>query len=289
MKTILVTAGGGPKDETVFATALALAKPFSSHLDFYHVKPTLGEAASTTPHSSYAIGSAIAGLLRELQAQCDARSHAACQRATSFCKQHDIAMAEEPPVQDLVTASWREETGDSLRLFMRRTRHSDLVVVGRHTIPNGLPADLIELLLFGCGRPIVIAPSSPPCTLTGTVMVCWKECAEAAHALSAAMPLLSRAERVVIVSAWEGGDKSTNDADGFAQYFKWHRIKPEFRYLTESGSSTPQVLLSAARECRADLVVMGGYGRSRMREIVLGGCTETFVHDVDETAIFLVH
>ena len=289
MKTILVTAGGGPKDEPVFETALALARQFSSHLDFYHVRPTLGEAASNTPHSNYAIGSAVAGLLRELQADADARSLAACRRATSFCKHHDVAMVEEPPDRDFVTASWREETGDSIRLFMRRARHSDLVVVGRHTIPNGMPSDMIELLLFGCGRPIVIAPSSPPRSLTGTIMVCWKECAEAAHALSAAMPLLSHAERVVVVSAWEGGDESAKDAERITQYFKWHRIKPEFRYLIEKGSSTPQVLLSAARECRADLVVMGGYGRSRMREIVLGGCTETFVHDVDETAIFLVH
>jgi hypothetical protein len=77
-------------------------------------------------------------------------------------------------------------------------RHYDLVVVGRRTGPNGLPPNLIERILLGSGRPLLIAPPRPPSLLLGTVMVCWKETAEAARAVAAAMPLLANAERVVL-------------------------------------------------------------------------------------------
>lgn len=289
MKSILVPAGGGPRDQAVFDTALALARPFSSHLNFYHVKIGVGEAAAHAPHVDFAMGSGLWNSLGELQSRADARSIAASLHVKEFCEENGISISGEPSDCGTVSASWQEEVGNGPELIMRRARHSDLVVMGRHTAPNGLPPDMIELLLLGCGRPIVIAPSSAPPSLTGTVVICWKECAEAARAVSAAIPILTRAERVVVVSALERGEKSSKSARELARYLRWHRIDPEVRCFNGDSSPTPQVLLSAAQECRADMVVMGGYGHSRMREVIFGGCTQTFIWDADEAAVFIFH
>jgi hypothetical protein len=74
-----------------------------------------------------------------------------------------------------VTASWQEEDGHALRRILSRARHNDLVVAGRAKSANGLPADFLEQLLIGSGRPVLIAGSSPAPALPGTIMVCWKE------------------------------------------------------------------------------------------------------------------
>ncbi len=289
MKTILVPAGGGPKDDAVFDTALALARLLSSHLEFYHVKMGIGEAAIYAPHAISAVGAGLRNAQGTLRAKLDARSLAASRRVQEFCQQHDIAVADGPSADNTVSASWREESGSSLQLIMRRARYCDLVVMGRQTTPNGLPPELIELLLLGCGHPIVIAPSSSPKTLTGSVVVCWKEGAEAARAVSAAMPILRRAARVVVLSSLEGGDSSITGADRLAQHLKWHGIQAETRDLDATRATTPKALLLAVQECGADLVVMGAYGHSRMREVIFGGCTQSFIQDADGAALFLAH
>src|SRR5215468_11918644 len=87
--------------------------------------------------------------------------------------------------------------------FITRARVHDLVVMRRFTHPNGLPPNLLQLLLVECGRPVMIAAPTAPRAFH-TVMVAWKDAREAAHALTAAMPLLSDAKRVVVAAVVEG-------------------------------------------------------------------------------------
>ena len=79
-------------------------------------------------------------------------------------------------------------------------------MVGRARKANGLPTDFIEDLLVDCGRPVLIANSMAQPSLTGTIMVCWKDTPESARAVSAAMPYLTRADRVMVVSVVESED-----------------------------------------------------------------------------------
>ena len=111
---------------------------------------------------------------------------------------------DAPDAFHAVSASWHEERGEGEAPFITQGRVHDLVVMGRFTRPNGLPPDLLPLLLVACGRPVLIAGPHAPRTLTGTVMVCWKDAPEPARALTAAMPLLTEAERVVVAAVDEG-------------------------------------------------------------------------------------
>jgi nucleotide-binding universal stress UspA family protein len=286
MRSILVPVGGSETDLPLFQTALAAARPFSSHLEFVHVHIGAGEAAANMPHTAFAMGPALSNALKELDSAARTRSAVAAQHFQAFCRQSNIEVCDEPPPGKGVTASWHEEAGRALKRILLRARHNDLVVVGRAKKANGLPTDFIEDLLIGCGRPVLISGSPARPTLTGTIMVCWKETAEAARAVGAAMPFLTKANRVVVVSVAESEDPSEVVSDVVRQ-LAWNGVRAETRIVQSSGVAIPELLASAAQECGADLMVMGAYGRSRMREVLFGSCTHSVIHKADRPVLLM--
>jgi nucleotide-binding universal stress UspA family protein len=289
IKTVLVPAGGSESDYGVFKTALAAATPFAAHLDFYHVIVDACGAAENTPHVGFAMGAGLVNTLTELRAEEQARLVAARDHVETFCRQNGIAMRDKPGDRGDVSASWCEESGDSLSLIMSRARCSDLVVMGRSRHRNHLPENLLERLLLESGRPILLAPVEAARALNGTIMVCWKDCREAAHAVTAAMPLLRQAARVFIINVAEGGDDGgIAAADRLARRMLWHGIRAAPCHHASDGRSVADTLSSAAREFEAGLMVMGAYSRSRISELLFGGCTQSFLRAAD-CAILLAH
>lgn len=287
MKTILVPVGGSDTDHAVFAMALAAAKPLDAHLEFLHIRVRPGQAAAYTPHVEFAQGAALRDAISSLELETERRSAAAARHFRQFCEQQGIAISDTPSRNRSMSAAWREELDDALERLTYRARHNDLVVLGRATGADGLPPDLIERILLDCGRPVLVAPAQVSRNLTGTILVCWKETAEAARALTAALPLLSHSERVVVVSVEEAKASLANAVD-IAEQLRWHRIAAEATCVTGEDQPTGELLQSAARHYDADLLVMGGYGFSRAREIIFGGCTQFFI-DHAERPVFLVH
>jgi len=168
-------------------------------------------------------------------------------------------MVDVPRASNMVTASWLEEDDDALGRLTFHARHSDLVVMGRMRRPNGLPSDLLELLLIHCGRPMLIACATPPRDITGTIMVCWRDTADAARATSSAMPFLTKATRVIFAAVSGSGrelEAAVNDA---ASQFRWNGIASEAQVVSANGRATAEVLALLARDCGADMLVMGAY------------------------------
>jgi nucleotide-binding universal stress UspA family protein len=275
-RTILVPASGSETDAVVFETALAAARPCQAHLEFFHVRVSAGEALRYTPHASFARGKALRGVLHELEDESKNRWQAAQRHVRDFCKQHKITMADAPPARLRgMSASWREEPGNGEEPFITRARIHDLVVMGRFTRPNGLPPNLLPLLLVECGRPMLIAAAQAPRRL-GTIMVAWKDAREPARALTAAMPLLIEAERIVIAEILDG-HPSANDAATVAAQLRWHGLQAEPRTIRADGHRVAALLSAAAEACSADLLVMGSYSTGPVREEIFGGCTKSML------------
>jgi nucleotide-binding universal stress UspA family protein len=287
MKSILVTTSGGDGDATVFATALAAARPLGAHLEFFHLRVHWGEAARNTPHVNFARGAALRHALQDLAAERDGRSAAAHRRFEAFCAQFGIPIAMAPGEYGGVSASLSEETGESTAQLTGLARHNDMIVVGRHTRADGLPADFIDQILLRSGRPILVAPARAPKTLTGTVMVCWQETPESARALSASIPLLSKANRVVIATVLEPADPSADSMNDVVRHLAWHGIDAEVRRVARDERSSGALLCAAARDCGADLLIMGAYGHSRTRQSLFGGCTQYFLSDAAHAVLFM--
>ena len=294
MKSFLVSVGGAGSDDSVLETAMAAARPFAAHLNLLHVQVGAGQAARHSPHADFATGPALRGALADLETEAKVRTSAAEQHVREFCARSNISMLNAPSPtllagdeKEVMTASWRVEEDDAVHRILFHARHNDLVIVGRANKPNGLPPNFTELLLVGSGRPVLIASAKAPRTLTGTVMVCWKESAEASRAVAAAMPLLRKAECVIFASVAEESDGVGESMDEIARQCAWNGIAAQTKIIAPNGRAAQDVLAAAARAYEADLIVMGAYGHSRLREMLFGGCTRAFISHADKPVLLM--
>jgi nucleotide-binding universal stress UspA family protein len=256
-------------------------------LQFLHVRVGVGQAAQHTPHLEYASGPALRDALMQLETQSQTRSATAVQHVLDFCARSQIEFSDAPGRSQGVTASCREEKGGTLDRVMFHARHSDLVVMGRSRKPNGLPSNFLELLLLGCGRPVLIAGPAPASTVTGTIMVCWKESADAARAVTAAMPFLARAKRVIFATVAERNGDTAAAIDDVVRQFAWYGTPADVQLITPNGHPVQELLAGAAQACGADLIVSGAYGHSHLREVVFGGCTQSFIRHCDRPVLLM--
>jgi len=282
IKTILVPTRGTSKDASVFATALALARPLGAHLEFLHIP---------TPDPEAAAAGAPTAARGELG---QARAARARSGFEEFCRAHEIMVRKVPSRIEQISASWAEEWNQpELRLFTH-ARYRDLVVVGRPDHRDLMPNSLIQQSLLDCGRPVVIAPERQPAELGGTVVVGWKETSGAARALIAALPLLQQARRVVLVSIREQ-DTTSGILGAIARLLEWHGVAAETHFVDDRSIAAATRLPQIAADLSADLLVVGGSGQrywgssqSRLREDVLGGVTRTLIEHAD-LPVFMLH
>jgi nucleotide-binding universal stress UspA family protein len=132
---------------------------------------------------------------------------------------------------------------------------------------------------------MIAAPRAP--RAFHTVMVAWKDAREAARALTAAMPLLSNAKRVV-VAAVEERQPCANTAAMIASQLAWHGIRAEARSVKADDRPVATLLATAADACDANLLVMGSYSTGPLRQEIFGGCTRSILNEA-AIPVFLVH
>jgi nucleotide-binding universal stress UspA family protein len=161
-------------------------------------------------------------------------------------------------------------------LFAQMARHFDLTVVAQTDPEQDAPEELMpEAALFGSGRPMLTVPYIQKTGLKlDRVMVCWDGSRPAARAVADAMPFLERSKAidVVTVSREQG---ARNDLPGvdIAHHLARHKLNVNLKRIVASDIDVASTLLSHAADSGADLIIMGGYGHSRLREFVLGGAT----------------
>lgn len=160
--------------------------------------------------------------------------------------------------------------------FARMARTYDLAVVSQAKPDTVTPDDLvIEATLFGSGRPMLVVPyiQSQPMKLD-RVLLCWDGSRNAARAVGDALPLLAKSKALEVVTISSRDDKRDEipGAD-IAQHLARHRLKVDLKRIVAPDTDVPNTILSHAADMSADLIVMGGYGHSRLREFVLGGAT----------------
>jgi nucleotide-binding universal stress UspA family protein len=275
IKSILVPATGQAFDDAVMETALRVAQVTTAHIELCYLRTPSWEVTDTPGYSAWAVGGAVAPALAQLDARIGQECGQARARFAEICRRKGVAVVEQANVATSITASWRE-VDDEPQALAYHAHHADLVIVGRPGHSNGLTRPQVDTMLSESGRPLLIAGSITPSSISGTVFVCWKETPESARALSAALPLLKAAQRVVIAHVSEELDATP--LSGVVRYLAFHAISAETRLLPRRGS-VADTLTAAADAHQADLIVLGAYGHSRARERVFGGCTKGFLDD----------
>jgi nucleotide-binding universal stress UspA family protein len=162
--------------------------------------------------------------------------------------------------------------------FSRIARRFDLAVLGQAEPDTSSIDDIIaETTLFESGRPIIIVPyiQKGPVKLD-RAMVCWDGSRPAARAIGDAMPLLAKAGKVEVVSiADEPGKQDKIEGVDMSQHLARHGLKVEVERMPRGDVDVADALLSHAADSGADIMVMGGYGHSRLRQFLLGGVTRS--------------
>jgi nucleotide-binding universal stress UspA family protein len=272
IKTILVPATGNQTDDAVFTSALAAARAFNAHLGFLHVR--VDAAAMVAAMATDGSGAVtVSGLVERIEEEATRREDAARQLFQRFCERERLAIEDTPAGKQSPTAQWYRQTGDEAYWVREYGRAADLLVIGHPADDQGVSIDTIEAALVGTGRPVLIVPAAPLVSLPETMVIAWKAAPEAARAVTAAMPLLSKAKRILIATVAEEEGLSDEEGARLMTALGWHGLSASTRHLRPDRLGAADTLLAAAAEQSA-LVVMGAYGHSRLREWVFGGFTE---------------
>lgn len=256
--------------------ALALARR--------HKAEVLGIYASSAPPQYYYGESVLLSRALDVMKQVLAEDRAAVQNGF-------LASASAADV----AASVRSAESSPSACMALYGRTADLIVLSQEN-PRDTGAaheiEFVEQTLLSAGRPVLVVPSSGTFTGVGErIVYCWDRSREAARALADAMPLLKHAGEIVVLTMDEGESTTTREpAIPFAElatYFELHGV-PEPRHVRRDirGVGVGATILNTAADHSADLIVMGAYGHSKLREWAMGGATASVLESMTVPVLF---
>ena len=181
-------------------------------------------------------------------------------------------------------SEWRSVEAELTTQLSASAYGADLVILGQHDEAD--PADvshaLADRLVLSIGRPCLVIPYiGAQHTLGQRVLVAWDASREAVRAVNDALPILQGAEHVEVLTATPShGESSAEDMSSadICRHLARHGVRAESHLTRAADVDVGDLLLSHAADMRADLMVMGAYGHSRLRETVLGGVTRHMLH-----------
>ena len=259
VKDIVVNLGLGARDPAC-DYAISIAEAFEAHV--------LGVAVAYEPVIP---GTVFGGIPPEIidgqRREADNKARAAVSRFDQAAKR--AGLSSETRILRTTIAEAADELG-------RIGRRFDLVVVGQPDRANSAPDQVVdESVLFESGRPVIFVPFIQKGGMTlDHVLICWDGSRAAARAVADALPFLKKSKQVDVLIVSEKPNK-TNEIAGadLGQHLARQGLKVEIKHITAPDIGVAPAILSYAADSDTDMIVMGGYGHSRLREFVLGGVT----------------
>jgi nucleotide-binding universal stress UspA family protein len=289
-KSILVHADGHPRAQVRCELAARLAQTFDAHLTGLFTASMTFVAGSLPASPIYDVSAILLGHLNE----------SADMAHQTFMRAVDHVGVER--------YEWRQDLYEPVGAMLASARYHDLVVMGQHDPERAgdtLPDDFVQQVLLGAGRPILVVPHAGSFDTVGQhVLVAWNTSKESTRAVTDALPLLRRARKVTVLTlnaAQSADEYGEIPGSGIALFLERHGVHTEVR--NEQGENIAgttlgvtlgagmgretarridagNLILSRAADLECDLIVMGGYGHSRLRELVLGGATRTLLNSM---------
>jgi len=260
-RTVLVHVDIGKYCPARLDVAIQMARRFDAHL--------VGLHALTAVHlPAYAIAEAGTTLI---EAQKTVIREQATGAENLFRKATEGA--------GLASVEWRISGDDAVDAITLHARYADLVVLGqsRERDGSGVEMDFPGRVVLAAGRPILMVPYAGRFDRIGKrVLVAWNAGREATRAVTDSIPLLREAEQVHVVAFNpEGTAHGAVPGADIGLYLARHGVNVEVSYHRANDIDVGNQLLSRVADLGVDLIVMGAYGHSRMRELIMGGATRT--------------
>jgi len=265
-KTILVHVDNGKYCPARLDMAIGLARRFDAHL--------VGLNALTAMRlPAHAIAEAGAMLI-------EAQKAFALEQASRA----ESLFVKATAGAGLASVEWRVSADDAVDATTLHARYADLVVLGQPRERDGssVEMDFPERVVLAAGRPVLIVPYAGKFDGVGKrALVAWNAGREATRALTDAIPLLREAEQVHVVAFNpEGTAHGTVPGADIGLYLARHGVPVEVAYHRADDIDVGNQLLSRVADLGIDLIVMGAYGHSRLRELVMGGASRTILQSM---------
>jgi nucleotide-binding universal stress UspA family protein len=282
-RRLLLPLTGTAAGEAALATALDVARIWQAHLHCLHVRV---DARDVAPLAGEGLSGAM---IEEMMAATERESGERANRVRSlfdrFAAIHgDLVLASDPNTAAKtpgVTISFETMAGREEDIVAQQSRLFDMAVVPHPEAEEDVSSsDALHAVLFDSGRPVLIAPRTPPATMGTRVAVAWNGSAESAAAVAAALPWLHRAQAVRILCS-DDYQRRGPGAEGIRAYLRWHGIEAEVVPFKPATREVGAGLLGAARDFGADLMCQGAYSHSRLRQLILGGVTRHVLENAD--------
>ena len=244
--------------------ALALAARHGAHLTI-----TVAAQHVATPYSPMWMTLA-SSLVADLNAKARAKADEAADKARTAARIAGV-------IADI--SVMMDQGGDAGEIAVRAARASDLIIVDQPEAAMDARAMILEEALFRSGRPILVAtPKRAPIENASKAMLAWDGTAHAARAASDMLSLFGGIKQVDIVSVLGDKDLSTTlPGDDFARHLSRKGVHANIVELSVATGPVARQLDDYATTSGADVIAMGGYGHSRLRQFVLGGVTVSMI------------
>lgn len=257
MKTLLLYANDDNGMESRLQAALDMARSFGAHISCLQV----------TPFDSFIMGDPFGGVY----------ALPVVVEAVRKVEDEHRARIEDRLRMEGVSWDWSRLDGSPAQYTADRSRLADVIML---SLPGGGdydgPLSMVGDVVLHARAPVLAVPqTSRGLDYLGTAVVAWNGTFESSIALRLAVPLLSRAAQVRIVTVTE--DETEFPATGASEYLARHGIESELHEWPRDGRTMAGALLDAVRSLGGAYVVMGAYGHSRLQESLLGGTTREMI------------
>jgi nucleotide-binding universal stress UspA family protein len=265
MKTILVPTEDDDAMSSALESALILARRCDSYIEGFALRWKFAEFVSADMMGGIVVKADHREITRmETQARTIFES---------FMQKHGVPRSTAGT--DTLSFGWLNNAPEGDDFVGSHGRVFDVIVMsrsGRNTSDLGRRA--INAGLFESGRPILLAPPSPPAQIGTNILIAWNRSTEQARATALAMPLLQKADRVTVLTVIGGTEVSGPSAEQLVRNLRRNRIVAELQSAELGGKSTGQAILATAQSLGCDLLIKGAYTQSRLRQMIFGGATQ---------------
>lgn len=275
LRDILAIVTSYPAQEHVIAFGQQLALQNTGRL----TAALVNWMPAVVPVDGFVVGPLYSGLVEETQ-----------QYLAEGRKKLEASLARVRPeacvesyLLEMAAADW--ELG-------QRARHADISIVTRLTVDDrGSGHTVLEAVMFDSGRPVVVVPPGwKPGPIGKNVLVAWKPTREATRAVADADEFLMQAQNVSVVTVDAKPSRGYGEQPGadITAHLAFRGAKVKLFNVDSTGRSETRAILDQARAVGADLIVMGGYGRTRLSEMIFGGVTREILKTA-EVPVFMSH
>ena len=269
LRDLMVVLDGSPRGEAQLALALDLARRCGAHLTGFCPLDGLVGLHPSVVVGPYPEMFAFPEAVNEFRARAAEKARGMEEEFRSQLRRRGVE------------GEWEAATGLPADVVARRARSTDLLVLGQADPEQGTlhsPMALVEDALMRTGRPLLLVPYAGRFETVGSnVLIGWNDSREAARAAHDMLPLVGPSAKATVLTIAHGrqaqGEGELPNAQVTAHLARHGLQVTATRTVRDGNVSDADVLLNHASDIGADLLVIGGYGRSRAREILLGGVT----------------